>query len=229
MLGFFNKTVAKLFGTKSDKDIKDLMPLVNETIAAYESIKLLSHDELRNKSFNFRKIIADHLASIDAEIASENELAQNDTTDESQKETIYNNIDKLNKKRNEELEVVLKKILPEAFAVMKSTAFRFTNNTEITVTANEMDKNLSVRSNYVRIEGANAIWKNSWEAAGGLVTWDMVHYDVQLIGGVVLHSGKIAEMATGEGKTLVATLPSYLNALSGRGVHLVTVNDYLHR
>ncbi len=229
MLGFFNKTVAKLFGTKSDKDIKVIMPLVNETIKAYETIQHLSHDELRQKSYTFREIIQTFLNSIDLEIAAQNNLTQAENIEESEKEAIYSTIDKLKKKRDEELEKVLLQLLPEAFAVMKSAAYRFTNNSELVVNASDLDRKIATKKEYVRIQDDKAIWKNTWEAAGGAITWDMVHYDVQLLGGIVLHSGKIAEMATGEGKTLVATLPTYLNALSGQGVHLVTVNDYLAR
>jgi preprotein translocase subunit SecA len=223
--------IAKLFGgNKSEKDIKRIMPRVaqiNEYVAAYAS---LSNDELRAKTSEFRQRIREHLSATDQAIASLNDQAENlPFSDISGKDALYTEIDQLKKKRDEEIEEVLDSLLPEAFAVVKETARRFKENSRIEATANDHDRDLSVQKDYVVIDGDKSIFSNTWMAAGGSITWNMVHYDVQLIGGIVLHQGKIAEMATGEGKTLVSTLPSYLNALAGEGVHLVTVNDYLAR
>ncbi len=227
MIGF----LSKLFGgSKSDKDVKRLQPIVAEINRIYGELQSLSHDQLRNKTQEFRQRIKEHLKDIDAEIAAQKAQADDHPEAELQtREAIYNEVDKLIKKRDEQIEQVLEQILPEAFAVVKETARRFTENEELVVTATEMDKDLALERDNVRIDGDKAIYKNTWQAAGNTVTWNMVHYDVQLIGGITLHEGKIAEMATGEGKTLVSTLPSYLNALAGEGVHLVTVNDYLAR
>ncbi|MDX1954437.1 MAG: preprotein translocase subunit SecA [Chitinophagaceae bacterium] len=227
MIGF----ISKLFGgSKSEKDVKSLWPQVTRINEYFNSYQSLSHDQLRAKTNEFRERIAAHLAPIDAEIAEKNakaeSLAFNDLMG---KDAIYQEVDKLKKKRDEETEAILEAILPEAFAVVKETARRFKENTTLTSTATQLDRDLSVKRDYVKIEGDKAIHSNSWSAAGSLITWNMVHYDVQLIGGMVLHQGKIAEMATGEGKTLVSTLPAYLNALAGQGVHIVTVNDYLAR
>ncbi len=223
--------ISKLFGgNKSDKDVKKIMPQVqkiNEYFAAYAS---LSNDELRGKTAEFRQRIQDHLKSIDEEINEKNKAAEELAfSDLSGKDAIYQEIDKLKKDRNKKIEEVLESILPEAFAVIKETARRFKENTEIRAKATDLDRDYSVKKDYIRIEGEDAVYSNTWTAGGGTVTWNMVHYDVQLIGGIVLHRGKIAEMATGEGKTLVSTLPAYLNALPGAGVHIVTVNDYLAR
>ncbi|HNR16325.1 MAG TPA: preprotein translocase subunit SecA [Chitinophagaceae bacterium] len=227
MLGF----ISKIFGgSKSEKDVKKIEPYVakiNDFFAAYQS---LSNDQLRNKTQEFRQRIKEHLTEIDAEIAQKNtaaeELPFNDLLG---KDTIYQEVDKLKKDRDKKIEEALEQILPEAFAVIKETARRFKENTEIISTATQLDRDLSVKKDYISIDGDKSIFKNTWTAAGGQVTWNMVHYDVQLIGGIVLHQGKISEMATGEGKTLVSTLPAYLNALPGEGVHIVTVNDYLAR
>ena len=225
MAGF----LSKLFGgNKSEKDVKKIMPQVariNEYFSQYQS---LSNDALRGKTAEFRSRIKGHLASIDEQIESKkNEAEALPVTDISQKDVIYREIDDLKKDRDKKIEEILEQILPEAFAVVKETARRFKENTTLESNATELDKNLSVKKDYITIEGDKSIFRNTWKAAGGDVTWNMVHYDVQLIGGMVLHSGKIAEMATGEGKTLVSTLPAYLNALAGEGVHIVTVNDYL--
>lgn len=227
MIGF----ISKLFGgSKSDKDVKKVQPVVDSTNQAFEALKSLSNDQLRNKTTEFRALIKEHLADIDAQIADKKGQAETLTTEDVQaRETVYNEVDKLIKKRDEQIEVILEKIMPEAFAVVKETARRFKENPEVEATATEQDRNLAAEREYVRIEGDKAIYKNNWLAAGVPVTWNMVHYDVQLIGGTILHQGKIAEMATGEGKTLVSTLPAYLNALAGEGVHIVTVNDYLAR
>jgi preprotein translocase subunit SecA len=221
-----------MFGSsKSEKDIKGILPLVaviNQHFASYQS---LSNDQLRKKTQEFRQRIKEHLSQIDKEIADINKQGEDlPFSDINGKDTLYQQVDKLKKDRDQQIEQVLKDLLPEAFAVVKETARRFTNNTELRATATELDKTLSVKTekrDYIRIEGDEVIYKNSWPAGGSPITWNMVHYDVQLIGGVVLHQGKIAEMATGEGKTLVSTLPAYLNALAGEGVHIVTVNDYL--
>jgi preprotein translocase subunit SecA len=227
MMGF----ISKLFGgNKSEKDIKIIMPRVeqiNQFHAAYIS---LSNDALRAKTGEFKQRIKEHLKEMDASIEDLGKKADElSFSDISGKDALYIGIDELKKKRDDLIEEVLDTILPEAFAVVKETARRFKENTHIITTANDRDRELSVVKDYVKIEGENAVYSNSWTAAGGDITWNMVHYDVQLIGGAVLHSGKIAEMATGEGKTLVSTLPAYLNALAGEGVHLVTVNDYLAR
>ena len=216
----------KIFGTKYDRDVKEFSPIVDVINNHYEGYSSLSNDQLRNKSLEFKSRIAEFLKDIDAEIAELNKRAD-ETSDVFDKEDIYLEIDAVTKERDTELEKILKEILPEAFAVVKETARRFTNNTEIEVTATEHDKELAATKDYISINGDKAIWQNSWIAGGGEVTWNMLHYDVQLIGGMVLHSGKIAEMQTGEGKTLVATLPAYLNGLSGKGVHVITVNNYL--
>ncbi len=217
----------KLFPSKHERDIKRMLPVVDEINEHFEAYQSLSNDELRQKTLEFRQRIADYLADIDAEIAQLNEEAANEE-DVYRKEELFKEVDKLREERDEQLEEVLKEILPEAFAVVKETARRFKENEELEVTATDHDRTLAARGKeYVQIKGDKAIWKNSWMAGGARVTWDMVHYDVQLIGGIVLHEGKIAEMATGEGKTLVATLPAYLNGLAGEGVHIVTVNDYL--
>ncbi len=227
MLGF----ISKLFGgSKSEKDVKKIEPYVAKINQFFNSYQSLSNDELRNKTQEFRQRIKEHLKEIDAEIAERNAAAEalpfNDLLG---KDAIYQEVDKLKKERDKKIEEALEAILPEAFAVVKETARRFKESTEIVSTATQLDRDLSVKRDYVTIDGEKSIFKNTWTAAGGQVTWNMVHYDVQLIGGVVLHQGKIAEMATGEGKTLVSTLPAYLNALPGEGVHIVTVNDYLAR
>ena len=227
MIGFINKMFG---GSKSEKDVKAIQPLVVKINEHFKSFQNISNDELRSKTDIFRKKISDHLKDIDAEIISTNKNAEElSFTDLVGKDAIYQQVDKLKKDRDKKIEEVLMDILPEAFAVVKETARRFKENTEIRSKATEHDRNLAVTKDYITIEGDEVVYKNTWTAAGGQVTWNMVHYDVQLIGGVVLHQGKIAEMATGEGKTLVSTLPAYLNALAGEGVHIVTVNDYLSR
>jgi preprotein translocase subunit SecA len=229
MLEFVNKVVTAIVGDKSVRDLKNIRPRVEGINAEYAKLQNLTHDQLRNKTLEFRQTIKEGLKDIDVEIAKINEQLTGDLTPE-EKEPLFTEQDDLRKKRNERLEKVLDSILEQAFAVMKETSRRFKENITLSVTANERDKQLAVEGvDFVSIQGDQAIYKNSWEAAGNLITWDMVHYDVQLIGGMVLHMGKIAEMATGEGKTLVSTLPSYLNALAGQGVHIVTVNDYLAR
>ncbi len=223
--------VKNIFGSKQDKDIKTYMPYVHEINEVYEELKTLSNDELREKTLEFRERIKEHLAGIDEDIKKMREEAESEEVDVHEKEEIFAEIDELVEQRDKHLEEILLEIRPEAFAVVKETARRFSENEEVKVTVTDHDRNLAgnPKKNYITIKGNEASWKNSWVAAGGDVTWNMVHYDVQLIGGMVLHDGKIAEMATGEGKTLVATLPAYLNGLSGQGVHVITVNDYLAR
>ncbi len=226
MFGFLKKLFG---GTKTEKDNALYQPRVDEILRYYDEFDALSHDELRGKTVEFRERIAHFLSEIDKEIDNINQQAI-DIEDIEQKEALFKDVDALRKERNEQLEVILKELLPEAFAVVKQAAKRLTENTEIEVKATDHDRMLAGKGKmHVSINGDKAIWKNSWTAAGGAITWNMIHYDVQLIGGMVLHDGKIAEMATGEGKTLVSTLPAYLNGLSGQGVHIVTVNDYLAR
>ena len=218
----------KIFGSKAERDLKQLQPILSKILDAYVDIDKLSDDDLRAKSAELRQIIRDRIAPDEARIAEiKTELEKDIPLDE--KESLATESDKLVKKVDDEIEEVLNEILPVAFAVMKSTARRFKENETIRVKATDFDRALSTTKDFVEIDGDYAIWHNHWLAGGNEVTWDMVHYDVQLIGGIVLHQGKIAEMATGEGKTLVATLPVFLNALAGKGVHVVTVNDYLSK
>lgn len=228
MLDFIAKGAAKLFGTKADRDIKLLTPYVGLINNEFQKLTSLSDDELRGKTTEFKNIIATELKSIDDQMAAlHQQVEDNPEMDISEKESVFAQIDNLEKERDESLEKVLLDLLPQAFAVVKETARRLTENEKLTVQATMMDKMLAAKKSNVEINGETAIWHNKWTASGTEVVWNMIHYDVQLIGGVVLHQGKIAEMQTGEGKTLVATLPAYLNGLSGRGVHVITVNDYL--
>ncbi|MBG0781530.1 MAG: preprotein translocase subunit SecA [Bacteroidales bacterium] len=220
--------IKKMLGDKATRDLKAVKPLLDKTLAAYEIIKQLDNDSLRAKTNEFKQKIKDSIAPEIQEIESLKQQIETSFEMESMdKEKIYEQIDKLEKQQYEKTEALLTEILPEAFSVMKETARRFKENEIVEVTANEMDRELAAKYAHIEIKGDKALYRNSWVAGGNTITWDMVHYDVQLIGGIVLHQGKIAEMATGEGKTLVATLPIYLNALAGKGVHLVTVNDYL--
>lgn len=220
--------ITKLFGTKSDRDIKAVLPYVEKTNAEFAQLTSVSDDELRSTTDDIKSAIDAALADIDNNIKSlHDKIADNPDLGIFEKEDIFNKIDKLEEDRNDKLEDVLMEVLPKAFAVVKETARRLKENEKLVVKASMYDRQLAAEKDCVEIDGDNAIWKNTWMAAGNEVTWNMIHYDVQLIGGVVLHQGKIAEMATGEGKTLVATLPAYLNALAKRGVHIVTVNDYL--
>lgn len=225
-MSIINSILKAFVGDKSEKDVKAIQPIITKIKSFESALQALSHDELRNKTAEFKAKIQSARAEKDAKIVSLKKDAEQ-TDDIDVREDIYAEIDKIEKEAYEISEKVLNEILPEAFAVVKETARRFKENTSITVTATPKDRELSATKTYIAIEGDNATWANSWNAAGKAITWDMIHYDVQLIGGVVLHQGKIAEMQTGEGKTLVATLPLYLNALTGNGVHLVTVNDYL--
>ena len=225
-MSFINSILKVFVGDKSQKDVKAIQPLITKIKSFETALAGLSNDELRAKSDIFKQKIKEARAEKDNKIVALKQEAEN-TADIDKREDIYNEIDALEKEAYEISEKVLNDILPEAFAVIKETAKRFKENTTLTVTATPLDRELSATKSYITLEGDKAIWANQWNAAGKEITWDMIHYDVQLIGGVVLHQGKIAEMQTGEGKTLVATLPLYLNALTGNGVHLVTVNDYL--
>lgn len=225
-MSFINSIIKIFVGDKSQNDVKALQPYLTKIKGFESSLTALSNDELRARTAYFKDRIKQARAEKDAKIAS---LQQEVETieDIDKREDIYVAIDALEKEAYEISEKTLMEILPEAFAVVKETARRFKDNTQIEVTATPKDREFSATKTYVTIEGEKAVWANSWNAAGKQITWDMIHYDVQLIGGMVLHEGKVAEMQTGEGKTLVATLPIYLNALTGNGVHLVTVNDYL--
>jgi preprotein translocase subunit SecA len=220
--------ITNIFGKKSDKDIKAILPVLEKIKEAEKTIDKLSNDDLRAKTVEFKNTIAERIKNEQEEINKlKASIEENPEMDIQQKEDIWNKIDKLEEVVTDKIEDVLNDILPEAFAVMRVTARRFKENEIVEVTATEHDRNLAAKFDNINIVGDKAQYANSWIAGGNMITWDMVHYDVQLIGGIVLHQGKIAEMATGEGKTLVATLPVYLNALPGRGVHVVTVNDYL--
>ncbi len=223
----FNDVLKKLFGNKSDRDMKVLIPIVGQVNEEWEKIKNISHDELRAASEEMKKQVHEYIQEEEEEIAALKRKVEEERPSIEEREEIYSQIDKLEEQIDKKVEEILTELLPRAFAVMKETARRFKENAEIEVTANQFDRDLAVDHDFVEIDGDKAVYFNTWLAGGNEVTWDMVHYDVQLIGGSVLHQGKIAEMATGEGKTLVATLPVFLNALSGRGVHMVTVNDYL--
>jgi preprotein translocase subunit SecA len=228
MLDFVTKSLAKIFGTKAERDLKELTPFVGLINAEFEKLSGISDDELRGITAKFKEKIAEDAKSVDLQI--EELLAKIDefpAEDIDQKEATFAEIDKLHLQRNEVIEITLLEILPQGFAVVKETARRLKENKRLEVQANDYDRELAAKKSNVEIQGETAIWHNKWTAGGIDVVWEMVHYDVQLIGGVVLHQGKIAEMATGEGKTLVATLPAYLNALAGKGVHIITVNDYL--
>lgn len=220
--------IKKVFGSKSERDMKQVKPILEKVLAAYKDIDKLSNDELRARTEELKKKIREREEPFEKRIAEIKEHLESDIP-VNEKEKLATESDKLVKEEDEEIEKVLNEILPEAFAIMKSTARRFAQNPVVEVTANDFDRNLSTSRDFVKIEGDKALWQNHWIAGGNEVTWDMVHYDVQIIGGIVLHQGKIAEMATGEGKTLVATLPVFLNALAGKGVHMVTVNDYLSK
>lgn len=221
----FNNLLAKLFGNKAKRDAKEVEPYVQKIKAVYPAINALSHDELRAKTEEIKTRILDYVVEEKNKI--EELKAKIETLDIDDREEIWAQIDKLEKEITDKYEVILDEVLPEVFAIVKDSARRFAENEEIVVTANSFDRLLAEKHDFVRIEGDKAIYLNHWTAGGNEIVWDMIHYDVQLFGGVVLHKGKIAEMATGEGKTLVGTLPVFLNALTGRGVHVVTVNDYL--
>ncbi len=228
-MDIISKLLKTFFGTKSDKDRKEIQPYVDKILALYPEIDALSHDALRDRSAALRRDIAETIRPDEARIVELKAILEQDGTSIDEKEHHSREIDRLTKEIDDKIEKKLDEMLPEAFAIMKSTARRFAENETIEVTATQFDRDIAARKDQVTIEGDKALWKNHWQAGGNEIVWDMVHYDVQLFGGVVLHKGKIAEMATGEGKTLVATLPVFLNALAGKGVHVVTVNDYLAR
>ena len=226
-MGFVDKTLGKLFGNKSDRDLKELTPYLASINKEYDRIKQLGINELRAESQLLKDKVQDYIKAEKDEIQALKDKIESGELSVNQKEETYDKIDGIEESIDDKIEEVLDQILPTAFCVIKETARRFTENEEIEVTATQFDRDLAARMDNVQIEGDNAVWFNSWDAGGTEVVWNMVHYDSQMIGGVVLHQGKIAEMATGEGKTLVATLPVFLNALTGRGVHVITVNDYL--
>ncbi|MFM1744093.1 MAG: hypothetical protein RLZZ630_30 [Bacteroidota bacterium] len=226
MLDFVNRFIKSIVGSKADRDLKELNPFVGQINARFDTLSSLTNDELRDRTLQFREQIRQHLEEIEQELTSLSAETEGDQSMD-EKERLFARIDELKKERNKRIEEVLQEIHPEAFAVVKEAARRFKEVGDLTLTARDHDRELAARKNHVIIQGDQATYKRTWIAAGNEVSWDMVHYDAQLIGGSVLHQGKIAEMATGEGKTLVATLPIYLNALAGRGVHVVTVNDYL--
>ena len=225
-MGFID-FISKIFGNKSTRDMKDIQPWVDKIKAAYPEIKSLTNDQLREKTKELQTYIKNSAAKTQEEIDSLKAKVEEYELED--RESLFQKIDKLEKEVIETYEKALDEVLPVAFSIIKDTARRFTENEEIIVTANNFDRDLAATKDFVRIEGEQAIYQNHWVAGGNEITWNMIHYDVQLFGGVVLHKGKIAEMATGEGKTLVATLPVFLNALTGGGVHVVTVNDYLSK
>ncbi|MCY7351623.1 MAG: hypothetical protein LH606_13305 [Cytophagaceae bacterium] len=228
MLNFLTKGISKFFGTKSERDIREITPYVELINAEFTKLSALTDDQLRQQTAELRTLIGERLQPVDEQItALRQRIDEEPDMDVNEKEVVFNQIDKLDLEHNKVLEVVLLELLPRAFAIVKETARRFKENGQLDVAVTVHDQFIAAKKANVRIEEDRAIWLNKWDAAGNEITWDMVHYDVQLLGGVVLHQGKIAEMATGEGKTLVSTLPAFLNALGGKGVHIVTVNDYL--
>ncbi|MCB0820378.1 MAG: hypothetical protein KDC13_07125 [Bacteroidetes bacterium] len=230
MIKAISSIFGKLVGSKADRDMQEIRPLLNKILEIYPGLENISHDELRARTAAFKEKINAYVKEERAQIkALTDQVEASPDMELHEKEALYEQADKLKKLVVDKLEEVLMEILPEAFAVMRETARRFKENDEIVVTASQFDRDLSVNRDHIRIDNDKAVYRNSWMAAGNEIKWDMVHYEVQLIGGIMLHKGKISEMATGEGKTLVATLPVYLNALSGEGVHVVTVNDYLAR
>ena len=226
-MAIVDKVLGKLLGNKSVKDIKKIQPLISVINDEVDKLLNISNDQLRDKTNELRKEIQDYFKEEQSEIDSLKNNIENDKFDLTEREEVYKKIDKLEDDIDNKIETKLDQILPPAFAIMKETARRYKENAKIEVTANDFDRELAVNRDDIVIKGNKAIYHNQWRAGGPTITWDMVYYDVQLIGGIILHQGKIAEMATGEGKTLVATLPVFLNALTGRGVHMVTVNDYL--
>ncbi|MBS82533.1 MAG: preprotein translocase subunit SecA, partial [Gammaproteobacteria bacterium] len=225
-MSFLNSILKLFIGDKAKKDVKSIEPIVQDIKILEHNVSQLTNDELRQQTQNFKNEIEQSISETKNKIRQLKENVE-ETDDFDKKEDLYAEIDQYEEECYKITEDSLNKILPEAFAVVKETAKRFFENKELIVTATEFDRDISGNKEYVKLNKENAIWKNSWDAAGKPIIWDMIHYDVQLIGGIAMHQGKIAEMQTGEGKTLVATLPVYLNALSGRGVHIVTVNDYL--
>ncbi len=226
-MSFVNKVLSMFLGNKSDRDLKEITPVLELIKSEYEKIQTISNDELRKLSFELKSEIRGSVAEENAKVIELKATVENPDMSFSDKESVYKQIDKLEKDITEKIESALEDALPRAFAIVKETAKRFTENDEVVVNATDFDRDLAAKFDHVNIDDENAVWRTSWLAGGNEIKWEMVHYDVQLIGGTVLHRGNVAEMATGEGKTLVATLPVFLNALSGRGVHVVTVNDYL--
>lgn len=226
-MSIVDKILGKFLGNKAERDLKEIQPYLASIKEVYPEIEKLNNDELRERSNSLRKKVRDFVKTEEEEVSGLRRKAEDFKIDVSEKEEIYNRLDKLEKEIDEKYEEILNEVLPEVFSIVKETAKRFTENEVLEVTAQDYDKNLATSFEHIDIKGDKAYWKNRWMAGGNEITWDMIHYDVQLIGGVVLHQGKIAEMATGEGKTLVATLPVFLNAMTGKGVHIVTVNDYL--
>ena len=223
----FGDLLSKIFGNKAQRDEREIRPYVNKINEVYSSLVNLTNDELRARTQTIREKIKQYVAGEEAQIADLRALVEGQEIE--QREITYAKIDELEKQIVEKYSQVLDEVLPEVFAIVKDTARRFSESESVVVTANDMDRELAATKDFVEIDGDNAIYHNHWLAGGNEITWNMVHYDVQLFGGVVLHKGKIAEMATGEGKTLVATLPVFLNALTGCGVHVITVNDYLSK
>lgn len=222
-----NKLLANFFGNKSDRDMKEIHPVVDKILEVYKTFNTLSNDELRQRTFALKQKIRDYVKEEEGQMAELKAQGDDPEVDVTLKEDIYNKIDKLEEAIDAKYEEILNESIPEAFSIIRETARRFKENEELEVSVLDYDKDLAASADHIDVRGDKAYWKNRWMAGGNEITWDMVHYDVQLIGGVALHQGRIAEMATGEGKTLVATLPVFLNALTGKGVHLVTVNDYL--
>ena len=230
MIGTLTNVFKKVFGDKAQRDLKEVQPLVDLVLAEYPKLASLGNNELRQRTLDLKQRLRDLVKEEQARVDQlRAEIEADPHMDIHSREERYQEIDKVEEQIVAKLETGLLDILPEAFAIVKETARRFKENSELRVRASDLDRELAARRDSVRMDGDDAIWSNTWTAAGTPVTWDMVHYDVQLIGGIALHKGKIAEMSTGEGKTLVATLPVFLNALAGRGVHLVTVNDYLSK
>jgi len=222
-----NNILSRFLGNKSDRDMKEIFPIVSKVQEVYDKLQDITNDELRARAEDLKTRIREYVKEEEAQLEELKQKGEDASVDVNEKEDIYNQIDKLEEKIDAKFEEILNESVPEAFALVRETARRFKENPELEVTALDYDKDLAAKVDHISIKGDKAIWRNRWMAGGNEITWDMVHYDVQLIGGVALHEGRIAEMATGEGKTLVATLPVFLNALTGKGVHLVTVNDYL--
>jgi preprotein translocase subunit SecA len=231
MFGNILKSFSKMLGgTSAEKALKEIDPIVDQINVFFAEYQSLSNDQLRGKTDEFVGRINEHLLEIDTEITDlKTQLSTAEESDVELRDEIFGNLDAIEKRRDAALEEILVDILPEAFATVKETARRFTENDVLVAKANDLDRELASKHAHITIDNDQVSYKNEWTAAGGKIRWNMIHYDVQLIGGIALHRGKISEMATGEGKTLVSTLPAYLNALGKRGVHMVTVNDYLAR